>query len=257
MAKRIVTKIGDVFCVEVDGKWKGYFQYIANDQSCMNSSTIRIFKKKYPVDDSPAIDDIVRDEVLFYAHTVLKFGIQDGVWSKVGKSNELGLAGLHNLYFGLADEEDANLNPIDPLKNWRIWKVNENWIYIGELDEHIIPLVEYGAIFPWKLINQRIKLGYNSLCIPEYEVLPRIPREDADIYFRLLVGNDNLYYHFVGENAIQWVVTVDNVLHRYCIENPGNEKYWLNWEKLWNTKWDYRQYISEEEFNSIWENCES
>ena len=103
MAKRIVTKIGDVFCVEVDGKWKGYFQYIANDQSCMNSSTIRIFKKKYPVDDSPAIDDIVRDEVLFYAHTVLKFGIQDGVWSKVGKSNELGLAGLHNLYFGLAD----------------------------------------------------------------------------------------------------------------------------------------------------------
>ena len=78
MAKRIVTKIGDVFCVEVEGKWKGYFQYIANDQSCMNSSTIRIFKKKYPLDDSPAIDDIVRDEVLFYAHTVLKFGIQDG-----------------------------------------------------------------------------------------------------------------------------------------------------------------------------------
>ena len=28
MAKRIITKIGDIFCVEVDNDYKCYFQYV-------------------------------------------------------------------------------------------------------------------------------------------------------------------------------------------------------------------------------------
>ena len=28
MKKRIITKIGDIFCVEFDGKFKCFFQYI-------------------------------------------------------------------------------------------------------------------------------------------------------------------------------------------------------------------------------------
>lgn len=44
MAKRIVTKIGNIFGAEIDGKYanidgkyKVYFQYIANDISQLNS----------------------------------------------------------------------------------------------------------------------------------------------------------------------------------------------------------------------------
>lgn len=33
MAKRIITKIGDIFCVEVDNEYKCYFQYVANDMT--------------------------------------------------------------------------------------------------------------------------------------------------------------------------------------------------------------------------------
>ena len=29
--KRVVTKIGNIFCVEIDNKQKSYFQYVAND----------------------------------------------------------------------------------------------------------------------------------------------------------------------------------------------------------------------------------
>ena len=100
MAKRIVTKIGDVFCVEVDGRYKQFFQYIANDLTCLNSSTIRVFQKEYPMEYKPVVDDIVKDEVMFYAHTVLRFGIQEGVWYKVGKSADLGLDGLNKILFG-------------------------------------------------------------------------------------------------------------------------------------------------------------
>lgn len=31
MAKRIVTKAGDVFCADIDNQSKRYFQYIVND----------------------------------------------------------------------------------------------------------------------------------------------------------------------------------------------------------------------------------
>ena len=42
MAKRIVTKIGDVFCSEIDGQCKRFFQYFAIDSTMLNSSVIRV-----------------------------------------------------------------------------------------------------------------------------------------------------------------------------------------------------------------------
>lgn len=51
MVKRIVTKIGDIFCVKTDRGCIAYFQYIANDMTQLNSSVIRVFKKRYPIDN--------------------------------------------------------------------------------------------------------------------------------------------------------------------------------------------------------------
>lgn len=77
MAKRIASKIGDIFCVEIESENKAYFQYIANDMTQLNSSVIRVFKKRYPMDYIFSIEDVVSDDVEFYAHTILKFGIQE------------------------------------------------------------------------------------------------------------------------------------------------------------------------------------
>ena len=88
--KRIVTKIGDIFCVDIGDNRKRYFQYIANDICQLNSSTIRVFKTNYPLDGETNMDEIVADEVDFYTHTVLKIGIQDGLWLKVGNCKNVG-----------------------------------------------------------------------------------------------------------------------------------------------------------------------
>ena len=100
MAKRIVIKVGNVFCAEIDGKYKVYLQYIAKDSEQLNSAIIRVFKQRYPLDANPKIDDIVKDEVIFYMHTILRVGIEDGAWYKVGKSNDLGLDQLSKVWFG-------------------------------------------------------------------------------------------------------------------------------------------------------------
>ena len=64
MAKRIITKIGDIFCVEVDNEYKCYFQYVANDMTVLNSSVIRVFSKHYPMDYVPVFDATVVAKIL-------------------------------------------------------------------------------------------------------------------------------------------------------------------------------------------------
>ncbi len=142
MAKRIVTKIGDVFCVEIDGDYKCYFQYIEKDLSQLNSSVIRVFKRRYPIGYSPIIEEIVNDDILFYAHTVLRAGIDYKAWYKVGKSKELGLGGLNDVLWGVVHIHKLyvkdNLPQIDkanPLENWTIWYSNYKTVDIGILPE--------------------------------------------------------------------------------------------------------------------------
>ena len=74
--KRIVTKIGNVFCVQISPQEKKYFQYIANDMLQLNSSVIRVFERTYPTDQEPKLTDVVQGKVEFYAHTVLSWGIR-------------------------------------------------------------------------------------------------------------------------------------------------------------------------------------
>ena len=84
MANRIITKIGDLFCVKVDNDYKCYFQYVANDMTVLNSSVIRVFSKHYPIDYVPVFDDIVKDKVYFYAHTILRY---EDIVSKIKTGN--------------------------------------------------------------------------------------------------------------------------------------------------------------------------
>lgn len=74
MAKRIVTKIGDIFSVTLDNGNLRFFQYIANDSSCLGASVIRVFKKEYPKGYELNPEEVVSDEVDFYAHTILRMG---------------------------------------------------------------------------------------------------------------------------------------------------------------------------------------
>ncbi len=56
----------------------------------LNSSVIRVFAKHYPMDYVPVFEDIVKDDVYFYAHAILRFGILYNAWYKVGKHPDLG-----------------------------------------------------------------------------------------------------------------------------------------------------------------------
>ena len=87
---RVVTKIGDVFCVKIDENSKKYLQLIAFDLRQLNSDVIRAFKTEYPIDEQPDLSEIVSGEVEFYAHCVTKWGVKLGYWEKAGKISDIG-----------------------------------------------------------------------------------------------------------------------------------------------------------------------
>ena len=114
MAKRIITKIGDIFCAPLDGKTKKCFQYITNDISQLDSSVIRVFKTSYTLGSTLDIDTIVNDKVDFYSHVVLRWGIEANLWHKVGSHMYIE---KEDIFFRGVDHGTFE----DESKSWRIY----------------------------------------------------------------------------------------------------------------------------------------
>ncbi|MBO4785804.1 MAG: hypothetical protein J5510_01915 [Prevotella sp.] len=128
MAKRVVTKVGDVFCVKVDDNHKKYFQYIINDLTQLNSDVIRVFKENYPIDALPELEEIVHAEIDFYSHCVISVGVKRGLWEKIGNIKEAG--DTENIIF----KDKLDYTRIDIQNDWRIWHINRDIICVENLN---------------------------------------------------------------------------------------------------------------------------
>lgn len=141
MAKRIkATKIGDVFEVIISETEKRYMQYVISDMTNLNSDVIRVFKKKYPISENPAIDDIVEDKVLFYAHCDSKHGIRLGYWTLYGNTEKVG--NTDDILFRISGVFGDVVS-----YSWYIWRVNQNHQYIGKLTGDM-KKIDIGCVFP-------------------------------------------------------------------------------------------------------------
>ncbi len=161
MAKRIITRIGDIFCIEIDNEYKCYFQYIAKDMSQLNSSVIRVFKRHYPMDYEYDEQEVLNDEVNFYAHTVLRAGLTNGTWYKVGKSKEVG--DLTKILFRFSSDLGGGGGVKRKSYNWYVWKINEEYIHIGELTDDFKIKSDFGPVIPYCGISDKIRKGFYKL----------------------------------------------------------------------------------------------
>lgn len=151
MAKRIITKIGNIFCVEVDGMYKCFFQYVANDIYQLNSSVIRVFSRHYDMDYVPNMDEIVNDKVSFYSHTVLRAGIYYGAWYKVGTHKDVG--DLNEIAFRMHEEYD--IAERTKSYRWYMWKLDGTKKFIGEMTDEYRHL-DVGFVYAYTNVVHRI-----------------------------------------------------------------------------------------------------
>lgn len=162
------TKIGDVFSVQIDDNSKRYFQYIVSDLTQLNSDVIRAFKKKYPIDSTPDLLDIVQGEVEFYAHCVTKLGLKMGCWEKVGN---IGIVGdIDGILF--RDTNDAGWKPGEEVlvsHKWYVWRVNDpEFTRVGRL-EGDNRRAEIGVVVTPNDIVDRMQTGRYLFVYPGYE----------------------------------------------------------------------------------------
>ncbi len=168
-AKRVITKIGDIFAVKIDNKHQKYFQLIAFDLTQLNSDVIRAFNKKYPTDEKPNLSEVVKGEVEFYAHCVTKWGVKLGCWEKVGKSVDIGR--LDHILF--RDTEDyghaAGEEPILVSSNWYTWRVGGPFTDVGKLEAEN-RMAEIGLVINPESIIHRMRTGeYDFPFYPDFE----------------------------------------------------------------------------------------
>lgn len=131
---KVSTKIGDVFSVKIDDH-KKYFQYIANDRTQLNSDVIRGFKKRYSIDVDPNSSEIIKDEVVFYAHCVTKLGVKMNLWNKIG--NTLDIGKLDRILFRCTSDYGLKLGeePVKISDKWYVWRINDlGFTTVGKLE---------------------------------------------------------------------------------------------------------------------------
>ena len=160
--KRVVTRIGDIFCIEY-ATWKAYFQFIAVDHSELSSTTIRVFKKRYPLDYEFNAEEVVSGEVMYYAHTQLQSGLKLNAWTKVGKSKDIG-----DLSHILFRRTQPLPNPLKSLKSywWSVGGINQEYEMIGELTEEYKNKSHMGWVVPPIDIIEKTELGEYQGAIP-------------------------------------------------------------------------------------------
>lgn len=165
MSKRIKnTKIGDVFSAKIDDSHKKYLQYIISDMTQLNSDVIRAFTKIYPIQANPSLEEIVNDNVDFYAHCVTKNGIKRGLWEKIGNTDDIGRTD-HILF---RDSGDYGSPEVRISNDWWVWNVNEPFIEVGKLPNQY-KTAEIGIVFQPERILNRMKTGSYQIKYPYFE----------------------------------------------------------------------------------------
>ncbi|MCX8524345.1 hypothetical protein OF897_10535 [Chryseobacterium formosus] len=169
MPKRVITKIGDIFSVELDNGNKKYFQYIANDLTQLNSDVIRSYKKEYSKDEQPDYEKLLSGEIDFHAHTMINVGVKQNLFTQEGKS--IVNPNIDNIVFrGTLDYgQKVNGELVKVSNNWRIWHINDdNFTNIGKL-EGKNRNAEIGIVMPPFAIVERIKTGKFNFVYPDFE----------------------------------------------------------------------------------------
>ena len=169
MAKRVITKIGDIFSVDLDNGNKKYFQYIANDLTQLNSDVIRSFVKEYPKEEKPDFKDLLSGEIDFHAHTPINIGVKQNLYVQEGKYDLF--PDITNIIFRDTNDYGKKLNeePIKISNDWFVWRINDKgFTKVGKLSGENRK-AEVGVVIPPFMIVERIKTGKFNFIYPDFE----------------------------------------------------------------------------------------
>lgn len=285
MAKRTVTRIGDIFCAEIDNEYKCYFQYVGKDSCMLGGALIRVFRKKYTLDANPDLMDVIKGEIGFYTYTFIQIGTKLGAWYKVGKAPILDQDCLSNLIFGdprsfLTDRRTFLSYPVNPFEHWFVRKYKESFEDIGRLPDCLKGFIEWDGVHPYSAVRGRIKYGYFLWTTYFYSEVKRRPWPEVDSFTILDVTKEEIYimnlchhhtygkvsrkviksekeihyFHFHGDRAIREVVVkADGSVIHLSSSEPKKDGYELFSGEFGDINWHVSDFLTREAFDEQWD----
>lgn len=281
MAKRTVTRIGDIFCAEIDNEYKCYFQYVGKDSCQLGGALIRVFRKRYPIDANPDMMEVINGEIGFHTLTFIQVGTKLGAWYKVGKAPILNQEHLNDLIFGdtsLPFDIDT-YQPLNPFEHWLVRTFNTQFKDIGELPDYLKGCIENDGVHPYSSIIERMRYGYFLETSFFFAVVKRVPWPDVDsftvlnlnkaagytnrCYYQVYgdtaesvikTADETHYFHFHGEKAIREVVVkADGSVIHLSVACPRKDGYELFSGVLGDINWHYYDFLNRKSFDEQWE----
>lgn len=169
--KRYKRMPGDVFEIAVSKTEKIYFQRIMSDPNILGADIVRIFEKKYPLDASPAVWQIVSDESRFYTHTFVLWGVKLNLWTFVGRSKHVNMLDMKNIVFGLEPDRDMNKG-FNNMMMFRVWRPGDTELTFRRLSEkerhRVLTGIAFGPL-AFKIWLQRLDdWKYEGRKSPDY-----------------------------------------------------------------------------------------
>ena len=99
------------------------------------------------------LEDVVSDDVDFYALTILRMGVEDGDWEKIGNCKNIG--DPSNVLF-----REVRKDALDHSERiWEAWYINKEWFTIGKLTSDYRSKSDIGSVWVSSAIVYRIKNG--------------------------------------------------------------------------------------------------
>ncbi len=165
MGKRLILKKGNIYCAELKSGTTRYFQYLIDDPCQLNSETIRVFNFKGKKNIPDDLDKVIQSGVEFYAHVVIKWGIQRNFWYKVGYStiDDNYKYPMFRDVFNLGEDEIIIDRKIQFKKTnkWQIWQAGQPFSSrrnIGWLTEKY-KKIDLGIVFSPENIIKKMETG--------------------------------------------------------------------------------------------------
>lgn len=242
---------GDIFCIEIDKKFKCFFQYIGNDKTNWNRSVIKVFNTRYPYETNINLNDIVNQKNYFWTYAFIDKGVRAEFWYKVGniKIYDSFDSEDYNFISYTCPKQNTkeNLNAPDEHACWWVWKMNEEASQVFPVPYNMIDKLEDDKGHTAEEIIDRIKTGYYKVYSPVYDVIKRKPLPGIQSYLKTQSVPNITYYHFDGEDLVRQISIskTDGSVKINEFETSGNMKFW-------DKNWESYEFISPKQFEQAW-----
>ncbi|MDE7443489.1 MAG: hypothetical protein K2M65_04940, partial [Muribaculaceae bacterium] len=207
-----------------------------------------MFRTHYALSDSPTVEEIINDEVLFYAHVPIKVGIELKAWYKLGKCKIMpGKEELDKVLFAycsasFSDGESIDFEDQDPIDNWLVWKINKpmRHLHLNQLTQAYRDAIFEGSLEAYCDVINCMKYGYYWYTNIMFDVIKRRPLPDVYSYCRREVDGVTIYYHFHGADLVREMFVDGETVYRLSEQEPISPRYSLDAIKFWDINWRYR-----------------